>query len=480
MKRRLAPLPLALSLLLSPAPAARAQQQRQQSPEQDEVLKVNTRVVFLDALVTDKKTKAYASGLAPENFEVLADGQSRKVTYFSREGDAARRPLALALVFDLERIGAGRHLRRTEILEAMANELGKLPPGDEVAVVVLDPGGQEGKREWLTGFTRNRGQLASAMSIIPTLVGEGGFGGEGGTNVTVTVGGGKKEAKVSTTDSTNATPAAPAQPQETGVSQETLTAKNMDEMNVMLKDFDKKHGGGGADETDTVVNRKGEHLTRRLKTDGTLLVTKTKSDGTVETEIHDDFDLPRASYEIANRIAAERPNSQAAIVYVTDGLALMDFDERDYVEDRLMRRNVIFSALVAEMKTGFKLARPILSPLGNWIGIAAYGVPQHIAKATGGEVARVRSPNDYARALGEIIGSLNARYSLGFTLADAEADDGKLHPLEVKVRAKDAKGKDRKLDIQARRGYFMTTSPKQQEAKKGEAVGAGAVQTKND
>ncbi|HKP71416.1 MAG TPA: hypothetical protein VJT82_00670, partial [Pyrinomonadaceae bacterium] len=103
------------------APSARAQ-------DQDEVLKVRTRVVFLDALVTDKKTKSFASGLAPENFEVLADGQPRTVSYFTREGDKNRRPLALALVFDLERLGAGRYMRRTEILEAMAAELSKLPP----------------------------------------------------------------------------------------------------------------------------------------------------------------------------------------------------------------------------------------------------------------------------------------------------------------------------------------------------------------
>src|SRR5687767_10710420 len=74
--------------------------------QDEEVVKVKTRVVFLDALVTDKKTKSFAAGLAPENFEVLADGKPRPVSYFTREGDRNRRPLALALVFDLERLGA--------------------------------------------------------------------------------------------------------------------------------------------------------------------------------------------------------------------------------------------------------------------------------------------------------------------------------------------------------------------------------------
>lgn len=462
------PLSLALSLLVSClAPAASAQDK-----DKEEVLQVNTRVVFLDALVTDKKTKAYASDLAPENFEVLADGQPRKVSYFTREGDSARKPLALVLVFDLERIGAGRYMRRTDILEAMAKELEKLPPGDEVAIVVLDPGGQEGKREWLSGFTRNRGQLASAMSIIPTLVGAGGMGrgdceGDdcGGTSVTVNVGDSdKKRVEVNEGRSQN-DGARPPTPEE---------IKRTTEIELAKKGVTEE-----GDEIDTVVNKKGEKLTRILKADGTLVITKTNKKGEEESDAHNDFDLPRATYEISKRIAKERPNSQPAIVYITDGLAPMEFDERDFVEDRLNRQNVIFSSLVTDMKTGFKLAKPLLSPLGNWAGIGIYGVTQHIAKATGGDVVRVHSPNDYAKGLSQIIGNLNARYSLGFALADAEKDDGVLHPLEVRVKAKDAKGKDRKLEIKARRGYFMPTTPKQQEAKKNDA-GTGAAQTKND
>src|SRR5205823_8567256 len=145
---------------------------RAQEVGEDAVLRVRTRVVSLDALVKEKKTGLPVTDLSLENFEVLADGEPRQLTYFSREGDAGRKPLALALVFDLERLGAGRFLRRTEILAAMANELSKLPPADEVAVIVLDPGGVEGKREWLTKFTRNRATVASALAIVPTLVGE--------------------------------------------------------------------------------------------------------------------------------------------------------------------------------------------------------------------------------------------------------------------------------------------------------------------
>ncbi|HYP02004.1 MAG TPA: hypothetical protein VER76_17570, partial [Pyrinomonadaceae bacterium] len=91
----------------------------------------------------------------------------------------------------------------------------------------------------------------------------------------------------------------------------------------------------------------------------------------------------------------------------------------------------------------------------------------YLAKATGGESVRVRRPADYANGLSKIVGNLNARYSLGFTLAETEIDDGQMHPLEVRVRARDAKGKERKLEVKARRGYYM---PKDAAAKKSSAA----------
>ena len=114
------------------------------------------------------------------------------------------------------------------------------------------------------------------------------------------------------------------------------------------------------------------------------------------------------------------------------------------------------------MKTGFKFAMPILRPLGNLAGISISGSAQYLAKATGGESIRVRRPADYANGLSKIVGNLNSRYSLGFTLAETETDDGQMHPLEVRVRARDAKGKERKLEVKARRGYYMTTEQKPQ------------------
>jgi hypothetical protein len=210
-------------------------------------------------------------------------------------------------------------------------------------------------------------------------------------------------------------------------------------------------------EIDYIKDKKGNKIKRIAKPDGALILEKTNKDGSITSDYQSPFDLAAASYEITKRMAAERPNSQAAMVYITDGIAPIFYAQRDFLEMKLLKSNLIFSALVTDMKTGFKLAMPILKPLGNLAGISISGSAQHLAKQTGGESVRVRRPADYARGLSLIIGNLNARYSLGFTLAEAEQDDGQMHPLEVRVHARDAKGKERKLEVKARRGYYLPT-----------------------
>lgn len=461
---------LALSLLLVCGGASFAGAQ-DAAATQDEVVKVRTRVVFLDALVTDKKTKSFASGLTPENFEVLADGKPRPVSYFTREGDKNRRPLALAIVFDLERLGAGRYMRRTEILEAMAAELSKLPPEDEVAVIVLDPNGVEDRREWLTPFTRNRAQVASAMAIVPTLVGEG-AGGDMGENdaaedkpqapierTAESIEGGAKEIEQTAKENEKAKDREQQREKErekgmtisigtgSGVKVETPH----DEKDKIVDEEDEDV------EIDYIKDKKGNTVKRIVKPDGAMIIERKNKDGSTTSDYQEPFDLAAAAVEITKRVAQERPNSQPALVYITDGIAPVFYTQRDYVEAKLLKSNVIFSALVTDMKTGFKFAMPLLRPLGNLAGISISGSAQHLAKATGGESVRVRRPADYANGLSLIVGNLNSRYSLGFALAETETDDGQMHPLEVRVRARDAKGKERKLEVKARRGYYMPT-----------------------
>src|SRR6476620_3237902 len=119
-----APLRLCLIILLISLSCISATAQ-----EVEDTIRIKTRVVFLDALVKDKKTSLPISKLVQENFEVLDNGKARPLSYFTREGQA-RKPLALVLILDLRDDGAGRFLKRPEIMKAMEEQLAKLPAGD--------------------------------------------------------------------------------------------------------------------------------------------------------------------------------------------------------------------------------------------------------------------------------------------------------------------------------------------------------------
>jgi len=382
--------------------------------EVEDTIKIKTRVVFLDALVKDKKTNLPISSLTSENFAVLDDGKPRNISYFTREGQA-RKPLALVLILDLRADGAARFLKRTEILKAMEDELAKLPPGDEVAIMAMDMNEDE-ERLWLTEFTNDRAKLAEALARVPAMCEfhEG---------------------------------AAPSE----------------------VKKVETAQGEGKPDdivETETIRGRNGAVITRKTRRDGTVNVTRTNKDGNVTIELGDVYDMAAAVKDATRKAAELRPNSQTSIVWVSDGIAPIFFEDRDATEQILIRDNVIFNSLTVELRTLFKFLMPIGKPIAGWMGLSLYGSAKFLAQRSGGEAVKVGRVKDYGAGLQRIIGNLTARYSLGFALAEDENDDGRMHSLEVRVNAKDEKGKTRKLQVSSRQGYYMSsTVPKDAAAK---------------
>ncbi len=172
----------------------------------------------------------------------------------------------------------------------------------------------------------------------------------------------------------------------------------------------------------------------------------------------EEYSLYAAAREVSRIATQQRPNSRAAIIWVTDGITPIIIEDRKASEDLLIRSNVTFNSLTVGMRTLYKFLLPFAKPVGNWIGMSFSGSAKYLAKQTGGESVQVSRTSDYARGLNKIIGNLTARYSLGFTLAEEEKDDGRLHPLEVRVKAPDAKGKVRKLEVSSRQGYYMSTA----------------------
>ena len=380
--------------------------------EVEDTIKIKTRVVFLDALVKDKKTNLPISNLTPENFEVLDDGKPRSISYFTREGQA-RKPLALILILDLREDGAGRFLKQPEILKAMENELAKLPPGDEVAIMAVDIAEDE-ERFWLTEFTNDRAKIGASLARVPAL-----YNGNDG-------------------------------PPPEGVSKIT---------------FAQDPGPGNPKDivhTETNRGRDGAVVTRETRRDGTISVKRVNKDGKVTIEIGDVYDMAAAVRDATRYAEKFRPNSQPSIVWVSDGIAPIFFEDRDATEQILIRNNVIFNSLTVEMRTLFKFLMPIGKPIAGCVGVSLYGSAKHLAQRSGGEAVKVGRVKDYATGLSRIIGNLTARYSLGFALIESELDDGRMHSLEVRVKAKDEKGKSRKLQVSSRQGYYMSeTGPKE-------------------
>ena len=385
--------------------------------EVEDTIKIKTRVVFLDALVKDKKTNLPISDLTTTNFEVLDDGKPRNITYFTREGQA-RKPLALILILDLREDGAGRFMKRPEILKSMEDELAKLPPGDEVAIMAMDMNEDE-ERFWLTEFTNDRAKLAAALARVPALC---------------VPHEGRPEGAVPTQQKTQVT-----------------------------------QGDGKPDdiiETETIRGRNGATITRKTRRDGSVNVTRKNKDGNVTIEMGDIYDMAAAVKDATRKAAETRPNSQTSIVWISDGIAPIFFEDRDATEQILIRDNVIFNSLTVEMRTLFKFLVPVAKPVAGWMGLSLYGSAKHLAQRSGGEAVKVGRVKDYGAGLSRIIGNLTARYSLGFALAEDEVDDGRMHNLEVRVKAQDQKGKNRKLQVSSRQGYYMSsTIPKEAAAK---------------
>ena len=388
--------------------------------EVEDTIKIKTRAVFLDALVKDKKTNLPISNLATENFEVLDDGKPRDISYFTREGQA-RKPLALILILDLREDGAGRFLKRTEILKAMEDELAKLPAGDEVAIMAMDINEDE-ERLWLTEFTNDRARLAAALARVPAMC----------------------ESHDGLPPQGNSTTA-----------QKSPDAAALSEG----KPDDVVH-------TETIHGHNGSTLTRTTLRDGSVNVKRTDKDGHVTIEMSDIYDMAAAVRDATRKAEETRPNSQTSIVWVSDGIAPIFFEDRDATEQILIRNNVIFNSLTVELRTLFKVLLPVGKPIAGWLGLSLYGSAKHLAQRSGGEAVKVGRAKDYGAGLSKIIGNLTARYSLGFALAESEIDDGRMHNLEVRVKAKDQKGKNRKLQVSSRQGYYMSsTLPKDAAAK---------------
>src|SRR4030095_14286828 len=65
-----------------------------------------------------------------------------------------------------------RFLKRPEVIQAITEQLSKLPPGDEVAIMAMNLAQDEehSQRIWLAQFTNQPADIAAALARVPGFV----------------------------------------------------------------------------------------------------------------------------------------------------------------------------------------------------------------------------------------------------------------------------------------------------------------------
>ena len=349
--------------------------------EPEDVVRIKTRVIFVNAHIKDKKTNEPVKDLVRENFVVLDNGKPRALTYFSNEGSVRQRPLALVLVLNLP-----LYVEKPEVMEQIISALGKLQPEDEVAIMQIwaergpRPLSFIYKSKMVLGLTHDREKTYAALREV-----------------------------------------------------QKFAHQNMAEVRELL----------------SLKAAMKTGLKEALK----HLPDPTTQDPPFDSEVAPDFEK---ILDIVPVIAAqERPASQVVVIESTDDDSLATFGQSKEITKRLMATGVTYNALITKRDLFGKFVHftgHLIAPL---MGMR-YEMTTYYSKQTGGEVAKVSSPESFAASISQIINNLTARYSLGFTLEEGEKDDGRMHRLEVKVKARDARGKQRKLVVSTRRGYYMS------------------------
>ncbi|HTG93424.1 MAG TPA: VWA domain-containing protein [Pyrinomonadaceae bacterium] len=128
-----------------------------QRPSDDDVVRINTDLVVLDALVIDKKTGHPVRDLKSMDFELLVDDVRQQITYFSED----QLPLSVVLLLDV----SGSVVPFIEEIGVSARAaLERLKPQDEVAVMAY---AEDSKL--VQGFTKDR-QLVTEKIIDASRV----------------------------------------------------------------------------------------------------------------------------------------------------------------------------------------------------------------------------------------------------------------------------------------------------------------------
>src|SRR5215216_4255420 len=130
--------------------------------DEGDVVRVDTQLVSVPAVVTDSSGRPL-SGLKPENFRIIEDGQPQTIANFG----TAETPFEIALLLDT----SGSTRDDVALIRAAANSfIEALRPGDRVGVVSFNTAQTAESRvatiEVLTSLTDDREQLRAALENV--------------------------------------------------------------------------------------------------------------------------------------------------------------------------------------------------------------------------------------------------------------------------------------------------------------------------
>lgn len=131
----------------------------------DDVIRVNTDLVVLDAQVVDKKNGKAFGGLKKDDFELFEENIRQQIAYFSQD----QVPLSILLLLDVSR--SVRPIIQ-QVGDGALNALRHLKPEDEVAVMAFADYPQ-----LLHSFTKDRNAIAEKIisASLSTELGHGTF-----------------------------------------------------------------------------------------------------------------------------------------------------------------------------------------------------------------------------------------------------------------------------------------------------------------
>ncbi|HEX8707033.1 MAG TPA: VWA domain-containing protein [Pyrinomonadaceae bacterium] len=135
-------------------------------PPPEETLKVETLLVSLDVVVTDRAGSRFITGLGKDDFIVVEDERPQEISTLTLGDDAARLPRSIVLILDWS---GSQAPYLAESVRAAKTLVDQLTPTDQMAIVTDDV-------KLAIDFTGDKKRLKSTLDSFMKLTGKGWHG----------------------------------------------------------------------------------------------------------------------------------------------------------------------------------------------------------------------------------------------------------------------------------------------------------------